>query len=195
MVPKRDPEKWAPLVRTRSCSSEKLLAAAGAMLIWLCGSLAASATELPIRKPGLWEIKIKLTGGAAPTAMMRHCTDAATDPQMSTMFNPLAPLPCAAKDVQKHDNRFTIDSVCRTDDKTVTQHSDVSGDFATSYTVVTETKTQEGPDSEPSVTNMTLEGHYLGACKAEQKPGDVVMAGGLKVNVTKMDEYRALVKR
>ena len=51
------------------------LAATGALLIWLGGPLSAGAAELPVRKPGLWEIKIKLTGGAAPTAMMRHCTD------------------------------------------------------------------------------------------------------------------------
>jgi hypothetical protein len=171
------------------------LAAAGAVLIWLGGTLPAGAAELPIRKPGLWEIKIKLTGGAAPTAMMRHCTDATTDRQMSTMFNPLAAVPCPANDVQKHDDRYTIDSVCRADSKTITQHSDVRGDFATSYTVVTETKTQDEPDSEPSVTSLTLEGRYLGACKAEQKPGDVVMAGGLKVNVMNMDQYRALLKR
>ena len=67
------------------------LATAGALVIWLSGLSSASTAELPVRKPGLWEIKIKLTGGAAPTAVMRHCTDESTDRQMITLFNPLAP--------------------------------------------------------------------------------------------------------
>jgi hypothetical protein len=171
------------------------LAAAGAGLIWLGGMLSAGAAELPVRKAGLWEIKIKLTGGAAPTAMMRHCTDETIDRQMSTMFNPLAPQPCPSNDIQKHPDRYTIDSVCRADNKSVTLHSDITGDFTTSYMVVTETKTQEEPDSEPAVTSMTLEGRYAGACKSGQKPGDVVMAGGLRVNVKDMDKYRELLKK
>src|SRR5262245_2573856 len=174
------------------------LAATGALLtlsIWLGGASPAGAVELPIRKPGLWEIKIKLTGGAAPTAMMRHCTDESTDRQMSTMFNPLAPQPCTKSEVQKRDDRFTIDSVCRIDNKSIATHSDVTGDVNANYSVVTETKTQDEPDSEPAVSSMTLEGHYVGSCKWGQKPGDVVMAGGLKVNVKEMDKYRGPVKR
>jgi len=174
------------------------LAATGALLtlsIWLSGGSPAGAVELPIRKPGLWEIKIKLTGGAAPTAMMRHCTDESTDRQMSTMFNPLAPQPCTNGAIQKRDDRFTIDSSCKIDSKTITVHSDVSGDFNANYSVVTETRTQDEPDSEPAVSSMTLEAHYAGSCKWGQKPGDVVMAGGLRVNVKDMDKYRAAPKR
>jgi hypothetical protein len=170
------------------------LAAAGALLIWLGGAPSAGATELPVRKPGLWEIKIKLTGGAAPTAMMRHCTDESIDRQMSTLFNPLAPQPCPKSEIQKENDRFTIDATCRVDNKTVTLRSDVSGDFNSSYSVVTETRTQE-PESEPSVSSMTLEGRYVGSCKWGQKPGDVVMAGGLKVNIKEMDRFKELLKR
>jgi hypothetical protein len=171
------------------------LAVAGALLIWVGAMQPAAAAELPLRKAGLWEIKIKLTGGAAPTAVMKHCTDETTDRQMSTMFNPLAPQPCPNNDIQKQADRTTVDSVCRTDNRSVTLHSDITGGFTTSYKVVTETKTQEEPDSEPTVTNMTLEGRYLGACKSDQKPGDVVMAGGLRVNVKSMDKYREIQKR
>lgn len=171
-------------------------AAAIVLSILLGGSLQAAAAELPIRKPGLWEIKIKLTGGGAPTAMMRHCTDASTDREMSTMFNPLAPQPCPSNnDIQKQADRYTIDSVCRADSKTVTLHSDVTGDFTTAYSVVTETRIQDEPDSEPSVSSMTLEGKYLGSCKFGQKPGDVVMAGGMKINIKEMDSFRKMLKR
>jgi hypothetical protein len=154
--------------------------------------MPAGADELPIRKPGLWEMKIRLTGGAAPTAMMRHCTDETVDRQMSTMFNPLAPPPCTKSSVQKEGDHYTVTASCTAEDKNVRIMSDVSGDFQSSYTVVTETKIQDDPDSDPSLSSMTLEGKYAGACKFGQKPGDVVMAGGLKVNVKSMDDFKKL---
>ena len=30
---------------------------------------------------------------------------------------------------------------------------------------------------------MTIEAKWLGACKADQKPGDMIMAGGRKMNI------------
>jgi hypothetical protein len=164
---------------------------AGVILaISLCGALPASADELPVRKPGLWEIKIKLTGGAAPTAMMRHCTDETVDRKMSTLFNPLAPSPCSKSNVQKEGDHYTVEASCTADDKMVKVRSDVSGDFASTYTVVSETKVQDDPDSDPTLTSMTLEGKYAGNCKWGQKPGDVVMAGGLKVNIKDLEGFR-----
>lgn len=170
--------------------------ALGALLAICGGGLsAASADDLPIRKPGLWEIRIKLTGGAAPTAMMRHCTDESVDRQMSTLFNPLSPPPCSKSNILKEADHYTISSSCTADDKIVKVMSDVSGDFQTSYTVVTETKVQDDPDSDPTLSSMTLEGKYAGACKWGQKPGDVMMAGGLKVNVKQMDSFKKLQRR
>jgi hypothetical protein len=171
------------------------VAAAVTLSIWLGGLLPAVADELPIRKAGLWEIKIKLTGGAAPTAMMRHCTDESVDRKMSTLFNPLSPAPCTKSSTQKEGDLYTIDSSCSADDKIVKVHSDINGDFQSSYTVVTETKVQDDPDSDPTLTSMTLEGKYAGSCKLGQKPGDVMMAGGLKVNIKDMDSFKKLLKR
>jgi hypothetical protein len=38
----------------------------------------------------------------------------------------------------------------------------------------------------PAETNMTIEATYLGACKADQKPGDMMMGNGMKMNVRDM---------
>ena len=35
-------------------------------------------------------------------------------------------------------------------------------------------------------TKMTIEAKYLGACQAGQKPGDIIMANGMKMNVLDM---------
>jgi hypothetical protein len=159
------------------------------------GPAAAISAELPARRAGAWDISIKLTGGMMPTAKMRHCTNERDDGNMSVMFNPLSPSPCPTRDIQKHSDRTTIDAVCRDDGKSITLHSDITGDFSTSYKVVTETKVQDSEDSTPYVSNLTLEGTYLGACRADEKPGDVTMAGGLKINVNNMEAFRKSLRR
>jgi Protein of unknown function (DUF3617) len=171
------------------------LVAAVVLCTSLGGLLPAGADELPFRKPGLWEIRIKLTGGAAPTAMMRHCTDESVDRQMSTLFNPLAPPPCAKSTVRKEGDHYTVESGCSTDGKIVKIHSDISGDFQSAYTVVSETKTQDDPDSDPALSSVTLEGKYAGSCKFGQKPGDVMLAGGMKINVKDIENLKKLLKR
>ena len=35
----------------------------------------------------------------------------------------------------------------------------------------------------PAETNMTMESNGLGPCKADQKPGDIVMGNGMKMNI------------
>jgi len=171
------------------------VAAALAVTSLLCSVGSVCAVELPTRKPGLWEIKIKLTGGVMPTAKMFHCTDEKTDREMSTMFNPMRPVACEKRDVEKATSGYTIDSICRFEGKYITMHSDVTGDFTSKYTVVTETKTSDDESSPPSITNLTLEASYLGACKPDQKPGDVTMAGGMTVNIKDLEKFERLLRR
>jgi hypothetical protein len=171
------------------------LAAALAMASLACSIDRADAAELPTRKPGLWEIKIKITGGVMPTAKMLHCTDEKTDREMSTMFNPMRPLACEKREVGRVEDYYTIDSICRFEGKSVTMHSDVKGDFTSKYTVITETKTREEEGTEPTITDMTLEATYLGACKPSQKPGDVTMAGGMTVNIKDLEKFQKMLKR
>ena len=35
-------------------------------------------------------------------------------------------------------------------------------------------------------TNMSIETKWLGACKSDQKPGDMIMADGRKINIVDM---------
>lgn len=52
-----------------------------------------------------------------------------------------------------------------------------------------ERTTKEKEGDTPAVSNMTLEGSYVGDCKPDQKPGDVIMAGGMKVNVRDLEQH------
>ena len=70
----------------------------------------------------------------------------------------------------------------------------ISGDFNSAYTVKVASK-REGGAAVPGVpadgtTNMTLEAKWLGPCKADQTPGDMIMANGQKVNIVDLQKLQ-----
>jgi hypothetical protein len=107
----------------------------GSAVVLLALACEANAVELPIRKAGLWEMKVLRAGGAsAPEMTMQHCTDATTDKQMSTSFSPSKDI-CSKQDIQKTATGYVSDSVCGVAGVTVTSHAEITGDFNSAYTV------------------------------------------------------------
>jgi hypothetical protein len=142
-----------------------------------------SAVEMPVRKAGLWEMKIVRTGTQLPEMTMQHCTDEATDREMNTGLAPAAKDVCSKNDIQKTATGYVGDSACNVAGASVTSHSEISGDFTSAYTVKTTSHTEHGPAALPRDTTMTIEAKWLGACKPDQKPGDIMMPGGFKLNI------------
>src|ERR1700748_2089098 len=151
--------------------------AAGVLLAAL-PALAAAAVELPTRKAGLWELKMLRAGSPRPEITMQHCTDETTDKQMTTQLSPMAKQNCTRNDTQKTATGYVTDSVCSFGGTTMTSHSEVTGDFNSA------SHNAAAPAGAPRDANMTLEAKWLGACPADQKPGDIVMPGGFRMNIT-----------
>jgi hypothetical protein len=131
---------------------------------------SASAADFPARKPGLW--KVTITG--ADSFAVRQCSDAASD---QTIFQAGigASGNCTTRDVQESGNTITIDSVCRAAGKPMASHIVITGSLESKYTM-----TMSGQASGKS---MTLHAEWLGPCGANQKPGDVIMPNGTKINL------------
>jgi hypothetical protein len=155
---------------------------AGFFLLAPVQANAAGADQLPIRKAGLWEFKMVRTGSPVSGMTMEHCTDATTDRQMNGMASPMAQQACSKQDVRKTATGYASDSVCSVAGRSITSHSDIFGDFNSAYTVTTVAHSEGGPGGARDVTSR-IEAKWLGACKPDQKPGDVVMPGGRKVNI------------
>ena len=73
---------------------------------------SAGADELPIRKAGLWEMKVMRAGSPMPDMTMQHCTDETTDKEMSTAFSPMSKEVCSKTDIHKTATGYVSDSVC-----------------------------------------------------------------------------------
>jgi hypothetical protein len=147
----------------------------------------ALALDMPPRKPGLWELKMIFEGRNLPAQVMRNCIDQSTDKLMSANFGGSMQEACSKKDIQNSGGTITVDSVCKFSDMTTTSHAVVAGNFDSAYTVNV-TSTREGGRSLPGTTpgaktHMTIEAKLLGPCEAGQKPGDIVMSNGIKINI------------
>ena len=155
-----------------------------ALPLLLCAA-PAKALDLPPRKAGLWEMKMSMEGGAMPASVMQHCVDAATDRQMQQMGANMRAENCLRQDVRRSGSTITIDSVCRLGDVTTTSQGTVTGSFESGYTMKMTSKREGGPPvpGMPAETRMTIEAKWTGACKSDQKPGDVIMPNGMKMNV------------
>ena len=153
---------------------------------------AASAEELPLRKAGLWEMKITKIGSQLPELTMQHCTDATTDKDMANSVSPLAKQICTKQETVKTATGYVSDSVCTVGGVSMTSHSDITGDFNSAYSVTTKAHMDKGPEQLRDTTTR-INAKWLGDCKADQKPGDIVMPGGFKLNVKDAEKLKNLV--
>jgi hypothetical protein len=153
----------------------KLVAASGLLLI---GAATATAAELPVRKAGLWQIMMSVAGRGGQS--IEQCVDAATDQMLQSNAGPFAQGACTKRDIERSGGRMIVDSSCTVAGKTATAHTVITGDFNSAYTM---TVTSRSDALRGTAMNMTLEAKWLGPCTAGQKPGDVIMPGGLKVNI------------
>jgi hypothetical protein len=167
----------------------------GACLLATLAAPDAAAVELPVRKAGLWEMKMLRPGAPGPEMTMQHCTDETTDKAMSSSFSPASKDMCSKQDIQKTAAGYVTDSVCTVAGVTMTTHSEIVGDFNSAYTVKATSHSQGGPAAVPRDSTTAIEAKWLGACKADQKPGDIMMPGGVKMNITDMERLKGLMRK
>jgi hypothetical protein len=155
----------------------------------LIAAAPASALDLPARKAGLWEVKMTFESRNLPPQVLQQCIDAATDKMMSSFGGNLRQDMCSKQDVQKAGNTLVVDSVCQMGGMTITSHGVITGDFNSGYSAkVASTRSGAAVPgmSAGGTSNMTIEAKWLGACKADQKPGDMIMGDGRKINIQDM---------
>lgn len=153
---------------------------AAAVVVVVTCAAPALAAEMPARKAGLWEMKTNGTGGRNMT--MQQCVDAKTDQAMQAGASPTPQRDCSKRDIQKSGDTVTIDSTCTVNGRTVTNHSVITGSFDSNYTMVISTQGQ----GIPAGRTVTIAAKWVGPCAADQKPGDVIMPNGMKMNMNDM---------
>ncbi|WP_322514258.1 DUF3617 family protein [Rhodopseudomonas palustris] len=166
-----------------------------ALPLLIASTTAALAIDLPTRKAGLWELKMARAGAAGEEIAMQHCTDEATDKKMTSSFQPMSDEVCSKQDTQKTATGYVIDAVCSTAGMTATSRSEITGDFNSAYSVKVTSHHEKPLPGVPKDATMTLDAKWLGPCKSGQRPGDIVMPGGIKMNIADIEKLKALMPK
>jgi Protein of unknown function (DUF3617) len=159
----------------------------------------AFALDMPQRKSGLWELHMAFEGRKLPAQKIQQCVDAATDKLMNSNFSGPAKEACSKRDITKNGDTMVIDSVCKFGTATTTSHAVVTGSFDSAYTVDV-TSTRAGGRPIPGMpaggsTHMKIEAKWMGPCATGQKPGDIMMGNGMKMNILDMQKHGMLPTR
>ncbi|MDQ0037132.1 hypothetical protein J2W30_004907 [Variovorax boronicumulans] len=163
------------------CSS----VAAACMVAAGLGAGAAFALDYPARKPGLWEMQTSDGPGSkgSPQAI-QQCIDAATDKMLRDMGQGMGKDMCAKQDMRMEGGKLVIDSVCKIGQTTATSQAVMTGDLSTAYRLESKS-TYSPPLMGRAGATTVVEARWVGPCKPDQKPGDMVM-NGMKMNVNDM---------
>lgn len=151
------------------------------LALGLAAGLAASASadELPKRKAGLWQIHMRVQG-IPDMGPMQQCIDQNTD---NLMLQHARKTDCRAIEVKRSGNTISVHSVCKVQGSTATTDGLFEGSLDSSYKGKMTTRFNP-PWNGMSVSTSTHEAHWIGPCKAGQKPGQVIMPniGGINLN-------------
>lgn len=150
----------------------------------MAGTSLAVAVELPSRKPGFWEIRMKGDSTGPDGSTVRACIDAASDKAMLDSGNALVQSFCDRKDIKKNGDTYSWDSTCSIGPIKSTSHTEASGDFQSSYTMKVTGDVGGVPGFGNGKTEMNQTAKWVSEkCADGFKPGDMEMPGGMKINV------------
>jgi len=164
----------------------------GCLLIALAATTVARADELPLRKAGLWDVRVTSSGMPGINAL--HCTDPSVEKEMTAEILGRHDS-CAKHETHKTDAGYTIESECSAAGMTMTGHYEITGDFDSAFTIHSTTHVFGGSAGKNG-RDMSgkVEAKWLGECKPDQKPGDVIMFGGVKMNIKDINKISGKLK-
>jgi len=150
----------------------------------------ALALDMPARKAGLWELKMSFEQPKRPAHVIRQCTDAASDKLLNSNFGGSAQQNCAKQEMHKTGGTIVVDSVCSFAGMTTESHAVITGSFASAYKINVTSKHVSGPlppgAGPGGERHMAIVAKWIGPCAKGQRPGDVMMGNGMKMNVLDM---------
>jgi hypothetical protein len=152
---------------------------------------ALCADDYPARKPGLWEVAIQ--SGNIPAHTIKMCIDAETDQLFHKMGTDLRTMKHCAQDTVTVTGS-TVNSVtqCKVHNETIstTAVTTFTGDSAYHSDIKSHI---DPPILGKSDTTLTQDGKWTGDCPADMKPGDMVLASGIKFNVKTLNFIKSLI--
>jgi len=142
----------------------------------------AQAFDFPKRKSGLWEIETFPSTRAGASQKAQMCIDQKSDDALNQMGTGMTRQICSQSNIRREGNAIVSDSVCKFGTTTATTHSVVTGKFESAYQVETQS-TYDPPMNGMKEGSAVIKARWIGPCKSDLKPGDMILPNGTKINV------------
>src|SRR5262245_28473595 len=157
-------------------------------IAFFCVSVSAAQDDLPARRAGLWEFTIAYDDQTLPPLTAQQCTDATTEKLMNAFGVEASVGKCSKREIQKVGATIVINAECQVEPIKWVSQTVISGDFNSRYTARVTSKVEGLPKEwEPlwavTVGPYTMRASWIGACKADQVPGDIILQDGSKTNI------------
>jgi hypothetical protein len=155
----------------------------------------AQTLDLPARKAGLWDMKtVTEAPPGLPSLSTQMCIDAATDKEVMNFGLKLSKDSCKRYDIKRAGKAWVIDADCNFGPVKSTTKTTVTGDFQSSIELRIEGTSEGIPGTKgPQPTVITQTAKWVSACANGMKPGDMVLPGGLRVNVRQVRELQKML--
>lgn len=136
----------------------------------------AADSNMPVRKPGWWEMKVTVAGPTAqPVHQIVHiCTDAAVD-RVQTPFGIHAGKECPPVQAKQTASGWDFSESCVLGKMHILTQGHANGDFASKYQAHVITRISPPPTPRAAKVETSIIATWLGACPAGKKPGEIEM--------------------
>lgn len=150
---------------------------------------AAQSLDLPKRKSGLWEMTMigEQTNGQPQT--VTTCVERKSDTGLTSSFGGKIPKNCKPPTLKKSAGAYVITSACKFSDSNVNTVAILSGDMNSSYKI-DRTSTYNPPNKGRKESKQSISAKWVGACKSDQRPGDMIMPDGTKINISDIQKLQ-----
>ena len=163
-----------------------------------CGQKPAPvppAGALPSSREGLWLVSTMRDGRPAGlVGEVRACLDGDGRSRLGTLWGHAGKSMCEQRaETRDGDGVWHFASTCDLGPLgRVATQGELTGDLASRYRVYLRTDTTGAMSESMNGHHVVeLEGHYLGACPAGLKTGDVMLGNGMKVNMNHLRNVAA----
>jgi hypothetical protein len=140
-------------------------------------TLPVFAEDHPTRRPGLWEIKMTIDG---ESETMHQCVGENTDAQLLGQGQRMGKEYCKKNSMRKEGSVYVQESDCTFNSQRMLSKMSMKGDFQEEYQAEVHTS-YEPPMEGTAESKTTIVGKHVGPCKANQNPGDTILADGMVI--------------
>ena len=146
---------------------------------------SARADDYPPRKPGLWELTMASANAKLPPNSAQLCIDKATDAALYAFGMAASSKACSKSQIKVSGRVVTVDTTCQIGTSQQTTHATTTFIGDTAY------HTQTNAHFDPplygrSDSATTHDAKWLGPCPEAMRPGDIVTATGIRMNIRDM---------